>query len=86
VGDDADRLPQLGCLRYAWQGFASVPVHLDLTNIGGIANDAAHILPLPSEDGNMSSSTLLYMVLASSASFGVGYIVAWALDEMRVRN
>jgi hypothetical protein len=26
------------------------------------------------------------MVLASSASFGVGYIVAWALDEMRVRN
>ena len=34
----------------------------------------------------MSTSTLLYMVLASSASFGVGYIVAWALDEMRVRS
>jgi len=34
----------------------------------------------------MSTSTLAYMVLASSASFGVGYILAWALDEMRVRN
>jgi hypothetical protein len=34
----------------------------------------------------MSTSTLLYMVLACSASFGVGYIIAWALDEMRVRD
>jgi len=34
----------------------------------------------------MSVTTLVYMVLASSASFGFGYILAWALDEMRVRN
>ena len=34
----------------------------------------------------MSISTLVYMVLTASASYGVGYILAWALDEMRVRN
>jgi hypothetical protein len=34
----------------------------------------------------MSISTLVYMVLASCASYGCGYILAWALDEMRVRN
>lgn len=34
----------------------------------------------------MSISTLIYMVLASSGAFGCGYILACALDEMRVRN
>ena len=34
----------------------------------------------------MSIGTLGYMVLTASASYGIGYILAWALDEMRVRD
>ena len=34
----------------------------------------------------MSISTMAYMVLAARASYGCGYILAWALDELRVRN
>jgi len=34
----------------------------------------------------MSISTMVYMVLVSGASYGCGYILAWALDELRVRN
>jgi hypothetical protein len=34
----------------------------------------------------MTISTMAYMVLAACASYGCGYILAWALDELRVRN
>jgi len=54
-----------------------------VTKIGGVTCDAAifHFWRT-----KMSISTMVYMVLASCASCGCGYILAWALDEMRVRN